>query len=370
MERKNYEQKMDIEEDTKKNDQDKEEAKIGHMEEELNNIYPAKPNFGKKISTIQTTMNSAESLDTNYSNNLKSIETINSMKSSFENFINNEPKFPPIFKINISKYYYDYKYNTEYFDEIYTNLLLDEKNSKLKIDKDYMEKQNEINDKMREILVDWLIEVHYRFHFKEKTLFQTIFIIDLFLSKKTIQKSNLQLLGVASLLIACKENEVFYPQVKEFLHITDNAYTKTELLNMELYILQILNFEIFNSTSEEFFGILSKALNFNIEQHFLGEYFLYSTLIDYSLLKYKGSVLGAACAYIVMKFYNINGYKDLYSTRIISDDNPQKLIKDCARELCFLVKKLTNSKLKSAKEKYSLKEYCYVAILCDSRLRN
>ena len=404
MEKKNGEKNMEIEEDTQKEDQKNEKANLSHKKEEVNSINTSKSNFGQQTSNFESNNYSIElnsSLATNDSNNSKSNETINSIKTSFENFFNNKPKFPPIFKINISKNSYDYAYNSEYFDEIYTNLLLDEKNSNLKIDKDYMKKQNEINAQMRAILVDWIIEVHDIFRFKRKTLFQTIFIIDLFLSKKIIQKYRFQLLGVASLLIACKENEVFYPQVKEFLHITDNAYTKTELLNMELYILQILNFEIFNSTSEEFFGILSKALNFNIEQHFLGEYFLYSTLIDYSLLKeefydilskafgfqrkqhflgeyflvsslidykilkYKASVVAASCAYIVMKYFKIDGYKDLYSTRIVLDDFPQKAIKDCARDLCFLVKSLSNSTFRAAINKYSSPYFYNVSELCN-----
>ena len=368
MEKKNGEKNMEIEEDTQKEDQKNEKANLSHKKEEVNSINTSKSNFGQQTSNFESNNYSIElnsSLATNDSNNSKSNETINSIKTSFENFFNNKPKFPPIFKINISKNSYDYAYNSEYFDEIYTNLLLDEKNSNLKIDKDYMKKQNEINAQMRAILVDWIIEVHDIFRFKRKTLFQTIFIIDLFLSKKIIQKYRFQLLGVASLLIACKENEVFYPQVQEYVNITNNAYTKRELLNMEFYIIQTLNFEVFKSTAEEFYDILSKAFNFQRKQHFLGEYFLVSSLIDYKILKYKASVVAASCAYIVMKYFKIDGYKDLYSTRIVLDDFPQKAIKDCARDLCFLVKSLSNSTFRAAINKYSSPYFYNVSELCN-----
>ena len=43
--------------------------------------------------------------------------------------------------------------------------------------------QTEINDKMRAILVDWLIEVHSKFKLRKETLFITINIIDRFLEK-------------------------------------------------------------------------------------------------------------------------------------------------------------------------------------------
>ena len=115
--------------------------------------------------------------------------------------------------------------------------------------------------------------------------------------------------------------------------------------------------------------IISKAFNFNSMQHHLGEYFLDSSLVDYEILKYKPSAIALACAYIVMKFYGINEYKDLYSSRMVmEDDFPQKTIKECARNLCVLVKNLSKSTLKAAKEKYSSGEFGNVAELCETKI--
>ena len=47
----------------------------------------------------------------------------------------------------------------------------------------YMGHQTEINDKMRAILVDWLIEVHLKFKLLPETLFITVNIIDRYLEK-------------------------------------------------------------------------------------------------------------------------------------------------------------------------------------------
>ena len=56
-------------------------------------------------------------------------------------------------------------YNVEYSQDIYDYLILDEKNANLKVKSDYMNNQIEINKVMRSILIDWIIEVHNRFHF-------------------------------------------------------------------------------------------------------------------------------------------------------------------------------------------------------------
>lgn len=98
---------------------------------------------------------------------------------------------------------------------------------------------------MRAILVDWLIDVHLKFKLLNETLFLTINIIDRFLStKQTVQRSKLQLLGVSSLLISTKYEEIYPPTVKDLVYITDNAYTKDEILQMESNILVALDFTI------------------------------------------------------------------------------------------------------------------------------
>jgi hypothetical protein len=38
---------------------------------------------------------------------------------------------------------------------------------------------------------------------------------------------------VTAMLIASKYEEIYAPEVKDFVYITDNAYTKDEILQME-----------------------------------------------------------------------------------------------------------------------------------------
>lgn len=45
----------------------------------------------------------------------------------------------------------------------------------------YMEIQTEVNEKMRAILVDWLVEVHSKFKLLPETIFLTINLIDRYL---------------------------------------------------------------------------------------------------------------------------------------------------------------------------------------------
>jgi G2/mitotic-specific cyclin-B, other len=93
-----------------------------------------------------------------------------------------------------------------------------------------MSGQTEINDKMRSILIDWLIEVHHKFKLQPETLFITVRIIDKYLEEAKVSKSRLQLVGVTALLIASKYEEIYPPELKDFVFITDKAYNKEDVL--------------------------------------------------------------------------------------------------------------------------------------------
>lgn len=78
---------------------------------------------------------------------------------------------------------------------------------------DYMNSQPDINVKMRSILIDWLIDVHRRFELMPETLYLTINIVDRYLSKKIVSRRELQLVGMSSMLLACKYEESYCLQV-------------------------------------------------------------------------------------------------------------------------------------------------------------
>ena len=116
----------------------------------------------------------------------------------------------------------------------------------------YMGRQGDINEKMRGILVDWIIEVHLRFKLLPETLFLTINLIDRYLEKTQIMRTRLQLVAVAALLIASKYEEIYVPDLNDFVFISDNAYTREEIIEMERSMLVKLEFSITTPSSYRF----------------------------------------------------------------------------------------------------------------------
>jgi len=69
---------------------------------------------------------------------------------------------------------------------------------------DYMDRQICLSQWMRALLVDWMVEVQESFELNHETLYLAVKLVDLYLTKMTVGKETLQLLGAASLFIASK----------------------------------------------------------------------------------------------------------------------------------------------------------------------
>ena len=93
----------------------------------------------------------------------------------------------------------------------------------------YMESQPHINQKMRSILVDWLIEVHLKFKLVPETLYLTVNLIDRYLERAEVSRAKLQLVGVSCLLVASKYEEIYPPELRDLVYICDRAYTRQDV---------------------------------------------------------------------------------------------------------------------------------------------
>ena len=279
-----------------------------------------------------------------------------------------EEKEIDIFKIEYKSKEESILISAEYINDIYSNLLSDEKNLKVKPNFGYMEQvQTDIDQNMRGILIDWLYDIHDKCHYKDETLYQMIWIIDTYLSMVQVPRTKLQLVGAAALLISCKEHEITFMRLHEIAFLTANAYTTEEIAKMENTILKKLSFNIIAPAPLDFYNIISKAFKFDKKQYLLGKYFLETYLICYESVKYPASVVGVSCAYIVMKFFKFINYNELYSKDFINSSNPQKSIKEAAREICFIMKGIDSSRLSGVKNKYSTNENLNVVQLLEEQ---
>ncbi|XP_008295616.1 G2/mitotic-specific cyclin-B2 [Stegastes partitus] len=152
----------------------------------------------------------------------------------------------------------------------------------------------EITERMRALLIDWLVQVHARFQLLQETLYLTVAVLDRFLQVQPVSRRKLQLVGVTAMLVACKYEEMYAPEVGDFAYITDNAFTKSQILEMEQLVLRSLNFQLGRPLPLHFLRRASKVANSDVERHTLAKYLMELTLLDYDMVHYRPSEIAAA----------------------------------------------------------------------------
>ncbi|KAI0553502.1 cyclin-like protein [Xylaria curta] len=168
----------------------------------------------------------------------------------------------------------------------------------------YMDHQDDLTWRTRGILIDWLIEVHTRFHLLPETLFLCINIIDRFLSKKIVQLDRLQLVGVTAMFIASKYEEVLSPHVVNFKQVADDGFSEEEILSAERYILAVLNYDLSYPNPMNFLRRISKADNYDIQTRTIGKYLMEISLLDQRFLQYRSSHVAAAAIYLARLIFD------------------------------------------------------------------
>jgi G2/mitotic-specific cyclin-B, other len=163
----------------------------------------------------------------------------------------------------------------------------------------YMHTQSDVNPNMRRILIDWLNEVHLRFKLKVEVLYLACHILDRYCMLEQVHKNKLQLVGVTALLIASKYEEIWPIELRDCVYITDSAYTREEVLDMEGKILKRLNWQITVSTIWTFMCRILKIADATSLQYQRACYYSERSLQEYDMLAYRPSMIAASAVYLL-----------------------------------------------------------------------
>ncbi|KAK7351103.1 hypothetical protein VNO77_10288 [Canavalia gladiata] len=266
--------------------------------------------------------------------------------------------------VNVDNNYSDPQLCASFACDIYKHLRASE--AKKRPSTDFMERlQKDINPSMRAILIDWLVEVAEEYRLVPDTLYLTVNYIDRYLSGNVMNRQRLQLLGVASMMIASKYEEICAPQVEEFCYITDNTYFKEEVLQMESAVLNFLKFEMTAPTVKCFLRRFVRAAQGvdevpSLQLECLTNYIAELSLLEYSMLCYAPSLI-AASAIFLAKFILFPSKKPWNTTlQHYTLYRPSDLCV-CVKDLHRLCSNCPNSNLPAIREKYSQHKYKYVA---------
>jgi hypothetical protein len=264
----------------------------------------------------------------------------------------------------------------EYVNEIYAYLRQLE--VKQEIRPNYLKskkvEKTTILPKMRAVLVDWLIQVHQQFNLLQETLYLTVAILDRFLQDHAskIERKQLQLVGVASMFIAAKYEEMYAPEIGDFVYITDRAYTESQIREMEMKILSSLEFNLGRPLPLNFLRRNSKAGNVDALVHTLAKYVMELTLVNYEFTHWEPSKLAAAALALSLKVLDRDekSIQELWTPTLVyytayPIEKLRKMVTELASWVWDTTKQPADAKLMAVRKKYEDKKLSKIAGLSD-----
>ena len=171
-------------------------------------------------------------------------------------------------------------------------------------------------------------------------------------------------MGVTSLLISTKYEEIYPPELKDLLTVSENKFKKPEVLKMEQLILQTLDFDLTSPSAYRFlerFRKVSTIVSSEDKVFYFAQYIQEIALLDASLLKYNASELAGASLILATKaIKKVNVWnKEMERATDYSDEHLQPI----AEDVKGFVLEVNPKFLTTLKYKFSKQEYKEVANL-------
>ncbi|XP_063782256.1 G2/mitotic-specific cyclin-B2-like isoform X2 [Pseudophryne corroboree] len=248
---------------------------------------------------------------------------------------------------------------SDYVNDIYTYLKQLEVQQSVR---PYYLQGMEVNERMRFILIDWLMQVHSKFQLLTETLYMTVAIIDRFLQVHPVPRNKLQLVGVASLYVASKYEEMYYPEIADLVYITDKTYSKAEIREMERTILEKLSFDLGRPLPIHFLRRASRCCHAEVKQHSLAKYFMELSLLDYDMVHYQPSIIAAAALCLTQKVLNWSSWNaSLQHYTGYTEENLLPVMQHMAKNVVKINNNVTQ--LVYVKNKYSSRKLYHISTI-------
>jgi cyclin B len=159
------------------------------------------------------------------------------------------------------------------------------------------------------------------------------------------------------MLIASKYEEIYPPEVRDFVYITDKAYTKEEILTMEAEILSTLEYNVTSPSCYRFLELYGALAGLSAEEQHLTHYLIELSAVEYKMLRYSPSLITTAAIYLTNKIKK----KPVPWPEAMALKYTENDLKRCAKDLCVLIQGAAKCSLQAIRKKFSSPKYSEVA---------
>ena len=162
------------------------------------------------------------------------------------------------------------------------------------------------------------------------------------------------------MLLASKYEEIWAPEVRDFVYILDKAYTREQILSMEKDMLNTLGFHLTVPTPYQFMSRFSRLPTPTSNSSSSPPSSSRARCPDYSMLKHWKFLLAASAVYVAMKTLGKGEWNEVMEahTRYTEAE-----IRPCANAMARLQRKSASASLSAVHKKYSNPKFMEVARL-------
>ncbi|XP_040446872.1 cyclin-F isoform X1 [Falco naumanni] len=153
--------------------------------------------------------------------------------------------------------------------------------------------QKGMNETMRYILIDWLVEVATMKDFSSLCLHMTVGCVDRYLKLRPVPRAQLQLLGIACMVICTRFISKEILTIREAVWLTDNTYKYEDLVRMMGEIISALEGKIRIPTIVDYKDVLSNIVSLERRTLHLYSFICELSLLNTSLCVYSPAQLAA-----------------------------------------------------------------------------
>lgn len=156
----------------------------------------------------------------------------------------------------------------------------------------YLEDRVDFTAPMRTILLSWVRACCIRLKLLPETYYMAANIIDRFLARRYVDKEFLQCVGISATHIAAKFEEVYPPDISDWLRLSCDTYDREQILKMEKVILESIDYKLNTPTAIHFLEKLIKDSPDNVQ--YISRKILSYAIQTANALEFRPSQLASA----------------------------------------------------------------------------
>lgn len=211
--------------------------------------------------------------------------------------------------------------------------------------------QDDVKPHMRSIVIDWMVEVCYKFRCDPKVIYLAVNYMDRYLSVRKIKRTKLQLVATTAMWIASKYEDELPQSVATFAFMTDGYCSASDIQKFERSLLRCLSHDISVPTPCEFFDHFQETMKVSDQFVNIAKFVMERSLQEAFYLQCLPSEIFASATILTNQV--VCKSKDIESLVLSKTRHTLKSLYPCMTIMVECWKKSAMSSLKNVSKKYA-----------------